>query len=177
MSALPGWLALPPIELVVAMDRRRAIGRDGGLPWQLPDDLRHFRRITMGHVLLMGRRTFQAIGRALPGRLNLVLSRDRNWQAAGTLRVPSLLQACVLVPPGRSLMVIGGGEIYALTLPLANRIHLCQVHTEVESADTWFPDFDAGQWREYSRTHHPRDERHAHAFDQLVLERSSSVAR
>lgn len=157
------------IALVVAMDRAQAIGRAGGLPWHLPDDLKHFRQITLGHPILMGRKTFEAIGRALPGRLNLVLSRDQAWQQEGVTPVASLDQARAMTRTAPWLMVIGGGEVYRLALPLAERIHLCEVDTRIEQADTWFPAFDRADWTEQERVHHPADERHAFAFDQVLL--------
>jgi dihydrofolate reductase len=161
-----------PIALVVAMDKARAIGRDGGLPWHLPDDLKHFKQVTSGHPILMGRKTFEAIGRALPGRLNLVLSRDPDWQHPDTRTVASIEQARVLASEGQTLMVIGGGEIYRLALPLAERIHLCEVDALISDADTWFPEFDRRQWVEVERVHHPVDARHAYAFDQVLLSRA-----
>lgn len=161
-----------PIALVVAMDKARAIGRGGGLPWHLPDDLKHFKQLTTGHPILMGRKTFAAIGRALPGRLNLVLSRDPDWQHPDTRTVGSIEQARSLVGDGQTLMVIGGGEIYRLALPLAERIHLCEVDAQIGNADTWFPDFDRNLWAEVERVHHSADARHEFAFDQVLLVRA-----
>lgn len=171
MSDPEDTAALPAIALVVAMDRRGAIGRDGDLPWHLPDDLKHFKQLTLGHPLLMGRRTFESIGRPLPQRRNLVLTRNEDWQVAGTERVASLDQALQISRGAPWLMVIGGGELYGLALPRAQRIHLCAVDAEIADADTWFPAFDRSQWREMARREHPADERHQYAFAQLLLER------
>jgi dihydrofolate reductase len=159
------------IALVVAMDRAQAIGREGGLPWHLPDDLRHFKQLTLGHPVLMGRKTFEAIGRPLPGRSNLVLSRDEAWQHAGATRVSSIEQALQRAQDESWLMVIGGGEIYRLALPLAEQIHLCEVDTRIEQADTWFPPFERADWNELARDHHAADAQHCFAFDQVLLRR------
>lgn len=152
------------MHLVVAMDSNRAIGRDNAMPWHLSDDFRHFKALTLGKPVLMGRKTALSIGKALPGRPNLVLSRRGEAPFDGQLTVCSLDEA--LAQAGEAeLMVIGGGEIYAQTLPLAQVLHLTEVDTVIEAPDTWFPDFDTAEWREATRQHHPADERHAHAFD------------
>ncbi len=163
----------PRIELVVAMDRARAIGRGNALPWSLPDDLRHFKALTLGKPLLMGRKTAESLGRALPGRLNLVLTRSGRVPFEGMRAVASIEAALGIAGEAgaEALMVIGGGELYAQLLPSAQRLHLTEVETEVEGADTWFPDFDRSAWTERARSHHPADARHALAFDFVELER------
>lgn len=143
--------AAPRITLIAAMDRNRLIGADGGMPWHLPGDLRWFRRHTEGKTVLMGRRTFEAIGRALPRRRNLVLSRRDDFSAPGGEVVPGLDAACAQVPAGGELMVIGGAQIYALALPRAGRLLLTRVDAEY-AGDTWFPDFSGAHWR-LSQTH------------------------
>lgn len=155
------------IVLVAALDRNGAIGREGALPWHLPADLKRFKSSTMGKPVLMGRKTAQAIGRALPGRTNLVLSRS-DWQPPDGMRVvPSFdaAVACALEAATGELCVIGGGEIYAQSMPCATRMQLTHVDTAVAGADAFFPHFDPGQWRETARSHHPADARHAFAFD------------
>ncbi len=171
MSIADAAAELPAIALVVAMDKRGAIGRGGDLPWHLPDDLKHFKQLTLGHPLLMGRRTFESIGRPLPQRRNLVLTSNQNWQVPGTERVGSVEQALDSCRGAPWLMVIGGGELYRLSLQRAKRIHLCAVDAEIAHADTWFPPFDRSQWRETERREHPADERHRYPFAQLLLER------
>lgn len=163
----------PRIALVVAMDRARAIGRGNALPWSLPDDLKHFKALTLGKPLLMGRRTAESLGRALPGRLNLVLTRSGRVPFEGMQAVDSVEAAQTLAQAAgaEALMVIGGGELYAQLLPRADRLHLTEIDTAVEGADTWFPDFDRGRWVERARQRHPVDARHAHAFDFVELER------
>jgi dihydrofolate reductase len=155
---------------VCALDRRYAIGRDGALPWHLPDDLRRFKSLTLGHPLLMGRKTAEALGRALPGRRNLVLTRSGRVPFEGMDAVRSVDEARAVAGDGK-LMVIGGGEVFALTLPLADAMHLTFVDTVVEGADAWFPRFDESDWRISSRAQHPADARHAFAFEDVDYKR------
>ncbi|PZA08182.1 MULTISPECIES: dihydrofolate reductase [unclassified Meiothermus] len=157
----------PSLTLIAAMDRNRAIGKEGRLPWHLPDDLRRFKALTLGHTVLMGRRTFESLGRPLPGRRNVVLSRDPHFRAEGVEVVHSLEAGL----GGGEIMVIGGGEVYALTLPLAQRMRLTLVDAEIAGADTFFPQFDLSGWRETNRVFHPADGRHAFSFSFLDLER------
>lgn len=161
------------IVLIAALDRRSAIGRAGALPWHLPADLKRFKALTLGNPILMGRKTAQAIGRALPGRLNLVLTRSEWTPFAGMQLVASLDDAFAHagVAESRELCVIGGGEIYTLTLPLATRMHLTYVDTTVAGADAFFPGFDACEWRETARQRHSADANHAFAFDFADYER------
>ncbi len=152
------------LVLIAALDCNRAIGRGNAMPWHLPNDLRRFRTLTMGHPVLMGRHTSQSIGKALPGRRNLVLSRSGKSAWPGQEVVGSLDQALAQVADAPCLFVIGGGEIYAATLPLAQRLHLTWVDTEVPDADTWFPALDVGHWQETASQAHRRDQRHAHDY-------------
>lgn len=158
------------LSLVAALDRNRAIGRSGDMPWHLPDDLARFKRITLGKPLLMGRKTALAIGRALPGRRNLVLSRSGDAPFASQETVRSL-DAALALAAAPELMVIGGGEIYALALPLATRLYLTEIDAAVADADTWFPEFERERWQETGCIAHPADERHAHAFDFVDYEK------
>ncbi|MCS7067822.1 MAG: dihydrofolate reductase [Meiothermus sp.] len=159
------------IALVVAMDQHRAIGRDGALPWHLPDDLKRFRALTLGKTVLMGRKTYQSIGRPLPKRRNVVLTRDPHFRAEGVEVVHVPEEALQL---DEELMVIGGGEVYALFLPLATHLYLTLVDTAVPGADAFFPAWNPQDWRETHREHHPADERHALAFTYVDLERRDS---
>lgn len=153
----------PPLLLIAALDRARAIGRGNALPWHLPADLARFKALTLGRPVLMGRRTAQAIGRALPGRLNLVLTRAESAPFAGQRRVASLEQARMLAGAD-GLCVIGGGEVYELALPLASGMHLTHVETVIDDADTWFPQWQPSDWRVISEQAHPADPRHAYGF-------------
>jgi dihydrofolate reductase len=152
------------ISLIAALDRNRAIGRDGTMPWHLPDDLKRFKQLTLDKPVLMGRKTALAIGRALPGRLNLVLTRGGAAPFAGQETVASL-EAAIAAAGDVELMVIGGGEVYALALPRATRLHLTRVACAVDNADAFFPNVDWSQWREVAREHHAADARHEFAFD------------
>ncbi len=161
------------ISLIAALDRDFAIGKGNALPWHLPDDLKRFKALTLGKPVLMGRKTAQSLGRALPKRSNLVLTRGGAVPFAGMQAVASLEAAIALAAgEGGELCVIGGGEVYALALPLATRLHLTHVDTEVEGADALFPRFDAQRWRETARSHHPADAAHRFAFDFVDYERA-----
>lgn len=159
-----GLTRMPGIALVAALDRNRAIGRDGAMPWHLSDDLKRFKALTLGKPVLMGRKTALAIGRALPGRPNLVLTRANAAPFEGQVVVHSLDEALALAGDA-DLMVIGGGEVYALVLPRATRMHLTEVDAITPDADTFFPAFDPDEWREIAREHHPADARHPLAFE------------
>jgi dihydrofolate reductase len=146
------------------MAENRVIGKDGGLPWHLPDDLRHFKRLTVDHTVIMGRKTFDEIRHPLANRRNVVISRNPGFRPPGVTVVPSLEEALALGATEREVFVIGGGEIYRAALPNADRIYLTVVHADVEG-DTWFPAFeDADGWVLESEDAHPADDRHAHAF-------------
>ena len=155
------------VSLVAALDRGRGIGRGNDLPWRLPDDLKRFKALTLGKPVLMGRKTAQSLGRALPGRANLVLTRGSGVPFERMRAVASLEQALSVAAAdgAEELCVIGGGEIYALALPHADVLHLTEVDAVVGDADTFFPAWDPTQWREVARERHAADGRHAHAFD------------
>jgi dihydrofolate reductase len=155
------------LVLIAALDRNRAIGRGNALPWHLPDDLKRFKALTLGKPVLMGRKTAESLGRALPKRRNLVLTRSGQVPFEGMEAVATLDEARVLVDTDAvaELCVIGGAEIYALTLPFAARLHLTHVDTAVDDADTFFPMFDVAQWRADETERHAADDRHAFAFE------------
>lgn len=166
---------MPALVLVAALGRDRAIGRAGGLPWSLPDDLARFKATTTGGVVLMGRRTAESLGRALPGRRNLVLTRSGAVPYAGMEPVATLPEALVAAGDAERVFVIGGGAVYAAALPLADRLLLTHVDTTVPDADAWFPALPAGRWREVEREHHRADDRHAHAFDRVTYDPARHV--
>ncbi len=164
--------ALPLITLVVAVSENGVIGRDGGLPWHLPEDLRRFKAATLGKPVVMGRRTFDSIGRALPGRHNIVLTRHAGFRPADPSvtvahDLDDALRAAGDVP---EIMIIGGAEIYALCLPRAGRILLTRVHSRIEG-DTVFAELDPAEWRVVSREHFPADARHPQAMTFEDLQR------
>ena len=152
--------------MIAAIDEARAIGRGGELPWRLPDDLKRFKALTLGKTVLMGRKTFDSIGRPLPQRRNIVLTRDSSFAASGVEVVHDLQDALE-----DDLMVIGGGEIYALALPIATTLELTMVRTVIPDADAFFLAWDGADWLEVRREHHAADERHAQAFDFVTLKR------
>lgn len=154
---------------ILAMADNGIIGLGNGLPWRLPDDLKRFKALTMGHALLMGRKTFDSIGRPLPGRRNLVLTRDRGWRAAGAEPVHALDEARGRAG-GAALFVIGGAEVFSLAWPIVGRLELTEVHAE-PAGDTTLRGFDRGEWRETFREAHPGDERHASPFSFVTLVR------
>lgn len=167
-------VARPAISFVVARADNGVIGRDNALPWHLPADLRHFKRLTVGKPVVMGRRTFGSIGRPLPGRHNIVLTRDPDWRAEGVTVVANLAEAIAaagLDPKTRAdeVMIIGGAAVYADALPVATRIYLTEVH-DAPQGDTVLPAFDPARWRETAREDHPAEEgRPAYSF--VTLER------
>jgi len=154
------------ISLIAAIDRNFAIGKDNTLPWHLPDDLRRFKALTLGKPILMGRKTAESLGRALPRRRNLVLTRSGRTPFDGMQAVASLDDAIrIATVDGDELCVIGGGEVYVLALPRATRMHLTHVDAVVEDADAHFPRFQASQWREGARSSNAAAAAHAFAFE------------
>lgn len=150
----PAMPTPPPIRLVVAYTDNRVIGRDGTMPWHLPADLAHFKRSTLGHPIIMGRKTWLSLGRPLPGRRNLVLSRDPDFAPSGAERYPTLEAALTSCTHADLACVIGGEQIFRLALPLADELIATEIHTELDG-DTWFPPLPAGQWRETERLSQP----------------------
>jgi dihydrofolate reductase len=140
----------PVVSLLVAVARNRVIGRDNGLPWHLPDDLKRFKTLTLGHAVVMGRRTYESIGRPLPGRENIVVTRQAGYAAPGC-RVAHSLEAALSAAAGaKRVFVIGGADIFALALPLATRLDMTEIDADIEG-DVAFPVWDRSEWREVSR--------------------------
>ena len=143
------------ITLIAAMARSRQIGLEGRMPWHLPAELQHFKQTTMGKAMVMGRKTWQAIGRPLPGRQNIVISRNPQFKAQGA-DVCTSLDVAIEISRTQEIMVIGGGQLYTLALPQASRMVLTMIDIEPE-ADTWFPAWDDQQWRQISERHFEAD--------------------
>ena len=162
------------LSVIVAMERNRVIGRDGSLPWHLPADLRRFRAITTGHPIVMGRRTHESIGRALPQRRNIVISRNANCAAEGCEVYASLDQALDELGSQDEIFVIGGVAMYSEALPLATRLYVTEIDADIPG-DTYFPPFDKSLWREVSREPHPRDADNAYDYAFVVLERVNAA--
>ncbi len=158
------------LQIIVAMDPDRVIGRDNQLPWHLPEDLKHFKRITTGHTLVMGRRTYESIGRPLPNRRNIVLSRQPGWEAPGVEVYPNLASALAAAGEG-PIFIIGGAELFREALPRAAVLHLTRVH-ERFPGDVHFPP-TGGDWELAWEEVHASDARHASGFTFQRLERSA----
>ena len=158
------------VSLVVAASKNNVIGRDGELPWHLPEDLRHFKRITTGKPVIMGRKTFESIGRPLPDRHNIVMTRDPDYAAEGCDVVDSVAEALDVAGDADEVMIIGGGQVYRDFLPRADRIYMTRVQAEVQG-DTRFPRIEGNAWRLVSAEHHAADEKHEFAFEMMVFER------
>ena len=160
------------ISIVVAASRNGVIGVDGDLPWRLPDDLRYFKQLTTGKPVVMGRKTYESIGRPLPNRQNIVITRNPVFEAPGCDVVSSPEEALRAAGNVDEVMVIGGGTIYEQFAGRVDRIYLTSVHTEIDG-DVFFEAPDSSLWRQAASTHHPADERHQYAFDFQTFERRS----
>lgn len=158
------------ISIIAAMSLNAVIGRNGGLPWKLSSDLKRFKQRTMGHHLLMGRKTFEAIGRPLPGRTTIVISRVKPAVPRGVLAAQSLEEALELTRPDDEVFIAGGGQIYALALERASRMYLTLVHAEIEG-DTYFPKYDESRWKLVERDDHAADGANEYPFSFLTFDR------
>ena len=161
------------ISIIVAVADNGVIGSDNRLPWHLPDDLKRFKALSLGKPIVMGRRTFDSIGRPLPGRTNIVISRQSGLAIDGVRVVQSLDAALSAAGSVPEIVVIGGAEIFRQVLPRTNTIHLTRVHARV-AGNVFFPDLDPAQWREAAVEHHPADERHQYALSFVTLQRIGS---
>jgi dihydrofolate reductase len=160
---------MPKLSIIVAVADNGVIGSGNQLPWRLPDDLKRFKALSLGKPIVMGRKTYESIGRPLPGRLNIVVSRQPGLQVAGCTVVPSLADAIEVAGAVDEIVIVGGADIYRQVLPQVQTIHLTRVHATVPG-DVYFPTLTPGEWREHATEYHPADERHAHAFTFSTLE-------
>lgn len=166
------------LAIIVAAAENGVIGRENAMPWHLPDDLRHFKRVTMGKPIVMGRKTFASIGRPLPGRTNIVITRNPEFQADGVVVVSSLEEGLRVAELNArrdgadEVVVIGGAQIYAAALPLADRIYMTEIHASVEG-DAVLPPIDWTQWREVSRERHAAQPPQRYAFSFVCYQRSA----
>ena len=167
-------MAQPRIAIIAALASNRVIGRGNRLPWHLPDDLRHFKRLTLGRPIIMGRRTWESLPGLLPHRTHVVVTRDPDYRAQGAVVVRSLEEA-VAAAGGEEALVVGGAQLYALAMPRASRLYLTLVDAQVEG-DAFFPEIDPAVWREVAREPHAADERHAYPFAFVTLERVARPA-
>jgi dihydrofolate reductase len=158
------------LSIIVAVADNGVIGSGNQLPWRLPDDLKRFKALSLGKPIVMGRKTFDSIGRPLPGRLNVVISRQPGLEIPGCTVVTSIDAAIAAAQPVPEIVIVGGADIYRQVLPQVQIIHLTRVHANVDG-DVLFPELKEQQWREVAKEYHPADERHAHAFTFSTLER------
>jgi dihydrofolate reductase len=173
-TTLSGGVTRLKFSIIVAVAENGVIGSGNRLPWRLPDDLKRFKALSLGKPIVMGRKTFDSIGRPLPGRLNIVISRQPGLEIPGCRVVTSIEQAVSVAveadPATAELVIVGGAEIYRQVLPQVQVIHLTRVHANVDG-DVVFPELREQEWREIAREYHPADERHAYAFTFSTLER------
>jgi len=152
------------ISYVVAYAKNRIMGINNQLPWHLPDDLQHFKKLTLEKALLMGRKTYQSIGRPLPKRRNIVLTRDQNLQIPGCEVIHNLDDLVKILPENTEVMIAGGADIFKLMLPYADTLYVTEIKHNL-SGDTYFPKLEPQHWLEISREHHPADAKHLYPFD------------
>ncbi|MEI6859940.1 MAG: type 3 dihydrofolate reductase [Shewanella sp.] len=155
------------IAMIAAMANNRVIGKDNQMPWHLPEDLKHFKAMTLGKPILMGRKTFESIGRALPGRLNIVISRQEHLTISGVICVTSFESAIDAATGEEELVVIGGGQLYASLLSKADKLYLTEINLDVDG-DTYFPDWDDGSWEQISQETSINDKGLEYTFINLV---------
>lgn len=170
MHGSEGTARRPRISLVVAMGKNRVIGAEGRIPWHLPNELKLFRRITMGHHIIMGRKTYESIGRLLPGRTTVIVTRQPGYAVPGAVVAHSIDEAIAGCREDDEMMVIGGGELYRAILPRADRIYLTTVDAE-PSGDTFMPHLDQKEWHVASSEAFPADDRHPYAYRFEVWDR------
>lgn len=163
--------------IVVAISTNYAIGKDNDLLWRLPDDFRFFKQVTLDHVVILGRKTFDSLPGLLPRRTFVIITRQKDYQAPeGHHAVHSLeeaLELCAVKRQEKEVYIIGGGTIYKESLDkgLVDKMHITEVMADIEGADTFFPDYDKVEWKETERVHHPADEKHRYAFDFVTYEK------
>lgn len=162
--------AKPRVSVIAARARNGVIGIENRLPWRLPEDLAHFKTLTLGHPILMGRKTFESLGRPLPGRTNVVITRNPACRPVGCLVAGSVSDAIALCGDAEEVFFIGGAELYAQTIPFADRLYLTEVDVEA-AGDAWFPEYDRAAFREIERAAHVGERGDALRFDFVVYER------
>lgn len=162
------------VSILVAYDRNRAIGHGNKLPWYLPEDLKRFKALTMGHHIVMGRKTYESIGRPLPGRTNVVITRELGYLAEGSIVVDSLERALEMAKEDSEIFIIGGAQIFVQMLPFCDRMYATEIDATFD-ADTYFPEFDRASWMETSREHRAEDASNPYPFDFVVYDRASAT--
>ncbi len=163
------------LNLIVAVAKGNVIGLGGKMPWHLPAELAYFKQVTMGHPIIMGRKTFDSIGRPLPGRCNIVVTANPEWRHDG-VEVHASIESAIAAVSGQEAFVIGGATLYQAALPLAQRVYLTAIDATL-NGDTYFPDLSPEAWLEVSRQHRPHDDKNVYDVDFVVLERKGMVAK
>lgn len=163
------------ISMIAAVSKNQVIGKNNDLPWKLPDDMKFFMETTKGHHAIMGRKNYESIPhkfKPLPNRTNIVVTRQNNFNAPGCIVVDSLEKGLAIARDNQEAeaFIIGGAEIYKLGMPYANRLYLTEINAEIQG-DTFFPQYDKAKWREISRVHHGKDERHSYEFDFVIYDK------
>jgi dihydrofolate reductase len=161
---------MPRLSLIVAMAKNRVIGADNKIPWHLPNELKLFKSLTMGHHIVMGRKTYESIGRLLPGRTTVIVTRQEDYAVPGAIVAHSIDEALAACKDDDEVFVIGGADLFRETLPIADRLYLTTVDAEPEG-DTFMPELDADAWKESSAQAFGKDEKHAYAYRLTVLDR------
>ena len=162
------------ISIIAAMASNRVIGRDGKMPWHLPAELRHFKQLTLGKPIVMGRKTFESIGRVLPGRRNIVITRERGWQFQGVDVMHNIDDALEAAGNAQEIVIIGGAELYRQMLYRVQRLYLTLIDADIEG-DTYFPPFNWEEWQRVDKSYRPVDEKNAYAMEFLILDRKLSI--
>ncbi|WP_159800192.1 dihydrofolate reductase [Flavobacterium sp. MK4S-17] len=152
------------ITLIAAAAENNALGKDNRMLWHLPDDFKHFKKLTTGHHIIMGRKTLQSMNGSLPNRTHIVVTRQKDFTYQGCMIVHSLDEALTACPQDEEIFIIGGGEIYKQAIGRADKIELTRVHTNIDAADAYFPEFDTEKWHKVSEEYHPKDEKHTIDF-------------
>jgi len=159
------------ISIIVAIANNWVIGCKNALPWHLPSDMRHFHQLTMGKPVIMGQKTFESIGKPLPGRTNIIITFDKSYTAPGCIVAHSIEESLATAKNSDEVMIIGGASIYKQFLPLANRLYLTLIEADIEGADAFFPEFDYSDWNEIERVKNESDKENQYPYTFLTLER------
>lgn len=152
------------ITMIAAAGENNELGKDNGLLWHLPDDFKRFKQLTTGHYIIMGRKTFESFPKPLPNRIHLVITRNKDYKKEGAVVVHSMEEALKISDKDNQAFIIGGGEIYKMGLPFAEKIELTRVHGTFEDADTFFPNFPIAEWELVTNVEHGKDEKHKYSF-------------
>lgn len=160
------------ITMIAAAGENNELGKDNGMLWHLPDDFKRFKELTSGHCIIMGRKTFDSLDKALPNRTNIVITRNKDYKKTGAIAVQSMEEALKLAEKDPNPFIIGGGEIYTMGLPIANKIELTRVHETFDNAEAFFPEFSRENWKLLSEVRHEKDVRHKYAFTYQTWVRS-----